>query len=247
MTDTPRTIAVLGGAGGIGRALVSLLAAQGDRVIVLDLPASLERHPVGDAQIALDATDEASVTAGMETLACLCPGGLQGFVHLAGWNSEIRPLAETPAAYFDEIVEGNLRSVFLATKAAAPLLAESGSMVLCSSGLGRFIRPGFGPYGASKAAVIALMQTFALELAPRVRVNAVGPGAVDTAFLRGGTGRSDESGPNVLDLERHRAGTPLGRVAEPLDIAGPIRFLLGEDAGFITGQVLWVNGGIYMP
>ena len=119
MTDTPRTIAVLGSAGGIDRAL----AAQGDKVIVLDRPASLERHPVRDAQIALD--------------------------------------------------------------------------------------------------------------------------AVHTAFLRGGTGHSDESGPDVPELERHRAGTPPGRVAEPLDIAGPIRFLLSEDAGFITGQVLWVNGGSY--
>lgn len=123
MTDTPRTIAVLGRAGGIDCALAAQRAAQGGRVVVLDLPASLERHPV--------------------------------------------------------------------------------------------------------------------------RFNAVGPGAVDTAFLRGGTGRSDESDPDVPDLERHRAGTPLGRVAEPLDIAGPIRFLLSEDAGFITGQVLWVNGGSY--
>ncbi|MBE9636916.1 SDR family oxidoreductase [Salipiger pacificus] len=119
--------------------------------------------------------------------------------------------------------------------------------MLCSSGPGRFIRPGFGPYGAARAGGIALMQTFALERAPKLPVNAVGPGAVDTTFLRGGTGRSDESGPKVLDLARHRAGTPLGRGADPLDIAGPIRFLLGGDSGFITGQVLWVNGGVFMP
>ena len=242
-----RNIAVLGGAGGIGRALVARLAAEGDRVAVLDLPASLARHPQDAAEIAVDATDEGSVAAAMAAVSTLWPEGMHGFVNLAGWNSHIRPVTETPVDYFDAVIEGNMRSMFLAARAAAPLMAEGGAMALVSSGLGAFIRPGFGPYAMSKAGVIALTKTLALELAPRVRVNAVGPAVVDTAFIRGGTGRSDESGPDAVDLDRHRAMTPLGRVAVPDDIVGPMRFLLSPDSAFMTGQVLWVNGGAYMP
>ncbi|MBY6089881.1 SDR family NAD(P)-dependent oxidoreductase [Maritimibacter alkaliphilus] len=240
-----RTIAVLGGAGGIGRALVASLEALGDTVIVLDLPRALEHHALDG--IGLDAGDEAAVETAASALKEKAPGGLDGFVNLAGWNSEIRPVSETPATYFDDVVQGNLRSTFLTTKAIAPMMKDGGGIVLCSSGLGQFIRPGFGAYAASKAGVIALTKTFALELAPRLRVNAVGPAVVDTAFLRGGTGRSDESAENILDLDRYKAMTPLGRVAQPDDVAGPIRFLLGPDAGFMTGQILWVNGGGYMP
>ncbi|RII37889.1 SDR family oxidoreductase [Pseudooceanicola sediminis] len=241
----PKTIAVLGGAGGIGRTLVASLQNLGHTVTVLDLPTSLKAHKINGIEI--DAADEAGVARAMDDLSVRHADGLDGFVNLAGWNSVIQPLSETPASYFDDVVQGNLRSTFLATKAVAPLLRDGGAIVLCSSGLGSFIRPGFGPYAASKAGVIALTKTFALELAPRLRVNAVGPAVVDTAFLRGGTGRSDESSENVLDIERHKAMTPLERVAQPEDVAGPIRFLLGPDSSFMTGQVLWVNGGAYMP
>jgi NAD(P)-dependent dehydrogenase (short-subunit alcohol dehydrogenase family) len=70
---------------------------------------------------------------------------------------------------------------------------------------------------------------------------------VETAFLVGGTGRSDESGAPFLSVEAARAAVPMGRHARPEDVVGPIRFLLGSDSAFMTGQVLWVNGGSYMP
>ena len=74
-----------------------------------------------------------------------------------------------------------------------------------------------------------------------------GNGPVDTAFLRGGTGRSEENEPSSLDIDSYVKVTPLGRLAVPGDIVGPIMFLLGADSGFMTGQTLWVNGGGYMP
>ena len=80
-----------------------------------------------------------------------------------------------------------------------------------------------------------------------VRVNAVAPAAVDTAFLRGGTGRSDESGEPHVDIDAYTRMTPLQRMAQPDDISGPILFLLSEEARYITGQILWVNGGNFMP
>lgn len=83
--------------------------------------------------------------------------------------------------------------------------------------------------------------------APRVRFNAVAPGLVDTAFLRGGTGRSAEDQDAIVNLEAYRTATPLQRLALPEDVVGPIEFLLSPASSYMTGQVLWVNGGGYMP
>lgn len=237
-----RRIALLGGAGGIGRVLAEELTAQGAEVITLDLPGSLDRHGITDG-IAIDVTDDSSVGAAFGQI----DGTIDGFVNLAGYNTALTPLAEMETAYFDDILNANLRGAFLAARAAAPLLAEGGSMVNIASGLASHVRPGYGAYSASKAAVIAMTKTLALELAPCLRVNAVAPGLVDTAFLRGGTGRSEESGDSIVNLDAYKAMTPLNRVAVPQDVTGPVRFLLGPDSGFMTGQVLWVNGGGYMP
>jgi NAD(P)-dependent dehydrogenase (short-subunit alcohol dehydrogenase family) len=95
--------------------------------------------------------------------------------------------------------------------------------------------------------MIALTKTFALEHAPRVRVNAVAPGPVDTAFLRGGTGRSGEDRETSIDIDAFSSMNPMKRIAVPADIVGPVMFLLGPDSAYMTGQTLWVNGGAYMP
>lgn len=242
-----RRLAVLGGAGGIGRALVARAVAQGWRVSVLDLPASFARHPVPDGvrAIAVDATDAASVQAAFGEL----DDGLEGFVNLAGFLLGMRKLEAVEPAFWDEVVTGNLRAAFLTARAALPLLAKGDrpAMVQMVSGLAAHTRPGYGPYAACKAAMVSMTKTLALEAAPAIRVNAVGPGAVDTAFLRGGTGRSDEDGGANLDIASYSAMVPLKRIAVPADVVGPVMFLLGQDSAYMTGQVLWVNGGAYMP
>lgn len=243
-----KSIAVLGGAGGIGRRLVSELMEEGHSVTVLDLPSSLEKHAPGTATVGIDLLDEGSISAAMDTLRAEA-SAIDGFVNLAGYNARLTPLADMETGYFDDVIAGNLRGAFLAARAVLPLMKDrsGASMVMISSGLASHVRPGYGAYSASKAAIIAMTKTLALECAPAVRVNAVAPGLVDTAFLRGGTGRSGEDGKSVVDIDAYRAATPLDRVAVPADVTGPIRFLLGPDSGFMTGQVLWVNGGIYMP
>jgi 3-oxoacyl-[acyl-carrier protein] reductase len=97
--------------------------------------------------------------------------------------------------------------------------------------------------------VIALTKAVAIENAPRIRANAVAPAAVDTAFLRGGTGRGgDEPGrAEHVDREAYVKAIPLGRIAVAEDVVGPILFLLGDASRFMTGQVLYVNGGAVMP
>jgi NAD(P)-dependent dehydrogenase (short-subunit alcohol dehydrogenase family) len=176
-------------------------------------------------------------------------GALDGFVNLAGWQIGLKPLAETPVAEWDEVFSGNMRTAFLSARAALPLLrrGRDAAMVQISSGLAANTRPGYGPYAAAKAAMISMTKTLALESAPAVRVNAVAPAAVDTAFLRGGTGRSDEGGRSSIDTAAYAAMIPLRRLAVAEDIVGPVFFMLGPDSGYVTGQVLWVNGGGYMP
>jgi NAD(P)-dependent dehydrogenase (short-subunit alcohol dehydrogenase family) len=246
MANGARHVTLLGGCGGIGRALTQRAVSDGWRVTVLDLPASLERHPPPGSvsACAVDLGDQASVGSAFDGL-----GPMDGFVNLAGFMTRVQPIEETSLDEFDEAMTGNFRGAFLAAKAALPLLrlGRSPSMVNIVSGLANHVRPGYGPYGAAKAGIVHLTKTLALEAAPDIRVNAVGPAAVDTAFLRGGTGRSNEDQATQLDVEAYARMTPLARMATPDDVVGPIMFLLGSDSQFMTGQVLWVNGGGFMP
>ena len=246
MAENARHVALLGGCGGIGRALTRRALSDGWRVTVLDLPASLDRHPPPEpiSTGRIDLADEESIRLAFDRL-----DAIDGFVNLAGFMTPIQPIEETSIDEFDEAMIGNFRGAFLASKAALPKLRQGrqAAIVNIVSGLASFVRPGYGPYGAAKAGIIHLTKTLAHEVAPGIRVNAVAPGAVDTAFLRGGTGRSDEDQATQLDVKAYVGMTPLARMAEPDDVVGPIMFLLGPDSRFMTGQVLWVNGGGYMP
>lgn len=243
-------IAVVGAAGGIGRALVHALLAGGCAVVALDLPASLERGALPDAVAAhpLDATDADAVAAAFAAVAKEAEG-LDGFVHLAGFTAPRARVEETDEATWHEVMDGNLSSAFLCARAALPLLrrgSRSCSAVFTSSGLGVKPAPGYGPYAASKAGLIALVRLLAAEAAPDVRVNAVAPAAVDTPFLTGGTGRAAAEGLR-FDRAAYERTVPLARMAEPEDVAAAILFLLGPAASYLTGQTLHVNGGLLMP
>jgi len=238
-------LVLVGGAGGIGRSLAKRAADDGWDVIVMDLKKSLERYPPepGIQSKHINLTDEGNVIEAFSDLE-----SLSGFVNLAGFMHDLSSIEKTTTVEFDEIINLNLRGAFIVSKVVLPLLrVHGGTMVNVVSGLAAHVRPNYGAYAASKAGLINLTKTLALEAAPKVRVNAVAPAAVDTAFLRGGTGRSNEDKPLSLDVEKYIQTTPLARMASPQDIVGPIMFLLGPDSKFMTGQTLWVNGGGYMP
>ena len=218
----------------------------------MDLKSALDRHPRAArafCAIEIDGSDEALRRAGFRGVGRAL-GRARRLRQCRRFHDATRhPLSETSTDEFDVTTGGNLRTTFLACKAAMTLLeqGDTPSLVNIASGLGAYIRPQYGPYAASKAGMIALTKTFALEHAPRVRANAVAPGPVDTAFLRGGTGRSDEDGAPTIDFNAYNAMIPMRRIAVPEDIVGPVMFLLGPDSAYMTGQTLWVNGGAYMP
>lgn len=242
-------VAVIGACGGIGLAVVDELRKRGAVPLSLDLEASIREANLPDA-IPIDVQDRDSVVAAFCTVKAA--GELHGMVNLAGFAAAKQPVASVDPATWDEVIAVNLGGAFNVAQAALPLLRDAArpdapcAIVNVASGLAARLMPGYGPYGASKAGLIALTKSLAVENAPLVRANAVAPGAIQTAFLTGGTGRSAGTGPS-LDVDAYLRSVPMGRIGRPADVAGPILFLLSPAAGYMTGQVLWVNGGALTP
>lgn len=236
-------IAVAGGCGGIGRALVDEALARGHEPVVLDLPASLERHPPNVPTVPMDATDIGSVTRAFGAI----DGQIDAMVNLCGFTRPRERLLDQDEAALQHMLDGNLMAAWRLSRAARPLIAKGGAMLHVASGLGTRAIDGYGPYALAKSGMIMLVRQLATELAPDIRVNAVAPSAIDTAFLYGGTGRSDEDQPAQLDIEAYTKAVPLKRIGEPRDVVGPILFLISDEARYITGQTLHVNGGLQMP
>ncbi len=252
-------LVVTGGCGGIGRRLTEVAAGAGIEVAVIDLPQAIERHkpPAGVAAIAYDARQDDAAARAFAALPKSWAGKIDGFVHLPGYMTRTVNLDDLGLGEFDEGIAVNLRSAFLALKEALPRMraAGGGSIVLVASGLATLVEKGTAPYSAAKAGIIALAKGLAKENAPHIRVNVIAPAAVDTEFLRGGTGRGgdDENSPGReshmikdTDMARILATIPMGRIAVVDDVIGPALFLLGGASRFMTGQTLYINGGRLM-
>ena len=247
-------IILAGGAGGIGQALALACRDNGYDVSILDIPASLDELPADliATRIAFDGRDTGSIKRACEAIEA-DSRPVDGFVFLSGYPiMPRRPVVDIAVEQWDDLMAVNLRSAYLLTAGLLRCLrkATSPAVVTIASSLGYQIMPGMGAYATSKAALVALTKAIAVENAPWLRANAVAPGAVETTFLGGGTGRVGDSGDRSwfdAIADKYVATIPLGRVADAGDIVGPVLFLLGSASAYMTGQVLHLNGGRLTP
>jgi 3-oxoacyl-[acyl-carrier protein] reductase len=242
-------VLVIGGCGGIGWALVEALRSQGQPVFVIDLEASLRARdiPVSGPVAAADLRDETSVVSAFVEMAER-GASFSHVVIASGYTSALNPVADLDLAQFDDLMSANLRGVAIAGREALKRLPAGGSITAISTAIGQVGAKGYAGYAAAKAGLNALVRVMANEAAPMIRVNAVAPGAVDTAFIRGGFGRGgrDNGPPARFSVEAYEKMVPLGRIGTPDDIVGPLLFLMSDAARYITGQVLHVNGGAFL-
>jgi 7-alpha-hydroxysteroid dehydrogenase len=238
-----RVAVVTGGGQGIGRAISVGLASCGCDVVInarrrgdLEETAAAIESLGRRALIVEGDVRDLSETIADRTIDAF--GRLDVWVNNVGGSDEktTRTLIDTPDEVFRSQLELNLTTAFQGCKAAAKRMVDGGSIVNISSGVGPRGSPFTGPYAAAKAGMNNLTQTFALELAPRIRVNAVAPGPIATeAFLE------------ILNIgdqiDQLAATIPLARLGAPDDIADATIFLASDAASWITGQLLLVAGG----
>ncbi|KAA0234002.1 MAG: putative oxidoreductase [Acidimicrobiales bacterium] len=236
------TAIITGGGSGIGRAAAHRFVEEGAAVAVFDVDGDSARAVADELDgvaSEVDVTD-ADGLADAVADAARHMGGLSIMVNNAGIGG-LSPLASYPLDEWDRIVRVNLHGVFNGIRASAPLMREAGGVIVNTASISG-VRPaaGEGPYAAAKAGVSALTASAALEYGPRIRVNSVAPGSVRTAL----TEPLLESLP--AQIERQIAGTPLGRMGEPEDVADVMVFLCSGLARYVTGQTIVVDGGMIL-
>jgi NAD(P)-dependent dehydrogenase (short-subunit alcohol dehydrogenase family) len=236
-------VVVTGGAGGLGRVIAADLAAGGAVVHVLDLPRALDQldHP-GLAKTAVDVADEEDVVRAFRAVAELSPD-LDALVVATGiqrHGSDGR-IADVTRAVWEETQRVNLTGTFLPIKHAVGMMVrrERSSLVLIGSPTGLTMSgAGYTAYAASKAGMMALARVVAADYAAEgLRANVVVPGTMRTPLIE----------PLLGDPERRAellAGLPIGRLGEPEDLTGLVRWLVSDASGFATGGFFPVDGGI---
>jgi 2-hydroxycyclohexanecarboxyl-CoA dehydrogenase len=237
-----RVALVTGGAGGIGRAIVRALAADGHRVAAGDIA----EVPDGEAALAvrLDVTDSGSVESAVGSVESEL-GPIEILVNTAGWD-EFHPFLDTDEAFWDRIIELNYKGCLRVCRRVVPGMAEReyGRVVNISSDAARVGSSLEAVYAGAKAAQVAFGKTLARELARRgVTVNSVCPGPTETPLLEGLLGAGEDSAKMVEALRR---AVPMRRLGRPEDVAAAVAFLVSDQAGYITGQTLSVSGGLTM-
>jgi len=229
---------LVAGAGGIGAACAAAFADAGSGVAVVD---------VSEAQLAtvdervLPLTEDLGTAEGCERAVSAAAdqlGGLDVLVHAVGINTRI-PVLDIDDELWQRILEVNLTSAFRLGRAAGRLMVEAGHgrQVYCSSVSGLLAHPDHGPYAASKGGMNQLIRVMAREWASRgVTVNAVAPGYTETDLTRA---HLDKDGVR----EHYTSLVPAGRLGGVEDLTGPVLFLASEQASFVTGHVMYVDGG----
>lgn len=230
-----KTAVVTGGASGIGRAVAERLRSDGFLVAVLDLSPTDD----GFGHVA-DVTDRAQVDAAISAIRDAF-GPILVLVNAAGVEG-FKKFLSMSFQDWSKVIDVNLHGVFHTIQAVLPDMVEAGwgRIVNISSSSTHSGQPFMAHYVAAKSAVNGLTKSLALEYGPSgITVNAVPPGFIDTPMLRSAESRQLLGG----TVEDHINRTPVRRVGKPEDVAAACAFFASEEAGYITGQILGVNGG----
>ena len=239
-----KTAIVTGGGSGFGAAIVARFADEGARVVVADIDgAAAERiaaEAPGAVAVRADVTRDAD-TERMVAAASSAFGRLDILVNNAGVSHWNQKLTEVSEAEFDRVYAVNVKALFWAARHAVPVMAAQGGGVILNtaSTAGLRPRPGLCWYNGSKGACILITKSMAVELAPqRIRVNALCPVAGETPLLAHFLG-----GDTPENRARFVGSVPLGRLSTPEDVAQAALWLASDEAAFITGVALEVDGG----
>lgn len=238
-----RRALVTGGAGGIGGATAALLRRRGADIALLDMDLEATRRAaeaLGGHAVGADVREPDAVEAAVEEATRALGGPPDLLVNAAGIY-RIRPALDLEPEEWDEVLDTNLRGSWLVARAVARRLvaAELPGTIVNLSSTAALVADRAEPavhYNASKAGVIALTMQLAVELAPRIRVNAVCPGFIDTSMLR--MMDDAEAGRRILDET-----VPLRRLGRPEEVAELIAFLSSDEAGYVTGVAVPIDGG----
>jgi 3-oxoacyl-[acyl-carrier protein] reductase len=225
------TIVVTGAAGGIGRAIVDMLLADGHTIIAVDMSPALAELGQEVVPVQVDLTADEGVDAVRRAVAG-AGAPLVGLVNNAGITRDSR-LVNMPEEDFRKVIDVNLGAAYRLTAALAPLMSDGGSVVNIASRayLGNF---GQFNYTMSKGGLVGMTRALSLSLAPGIRVNAVAPGLIGTEMAM--------AIPEDV-LEKMVAAIPLDRMGSPQDVANVVWFLLGPLSSYVTGEVVVVGGG----
>ncbi|MDY0873182.1 SDR family NAD(P)-dependent oxidoreductase [Dongia rigui] len=240
-----KRVLVTGGARGIGAAAVEGFLKEGAHVAIgarsqASYDAFARAHP--DARIvpALGEIGSRVACAKVVAAAEIALGGLDILVNSAGYFAEV-PVEEIDQEHWDRIMETNVAGTFFCSQAALPELRKNkGNIVNVASDAGLIGYPLGAAYSASKAAVINLSRAMVLELARDIRINCVAPGNVDTDMI---AKAAEASGNATTYLTRAHARSPMQRMATPQEVADTILYLASEQASFVNGAILSVDGG----
>ena len=239
-----KTALVTGAGSGIGACIAATFAREGARVAVVDIDTNAAHavaDRIGKAALVLgcDVANLSEIDAAIRsTLAAF--DRIDVLVNNAGASHLNKPVTEIAEAELDRVIAVNLKGVFLFSQAMVPVFRRQGGGAIINIGstAGLRPRPGLSAYNATKGAVHTLTQTLAVELAPdKIRVCAIAPVATDTPLL------PTFLGPAPGMREKFEASVPLGRLAQPRDIANVALFLASDEAAFVTGNIVEVDGG----
>ena len=238
-----KTAIITGGASGFGKGMAKRFSEEGANVIIADLNGSDGEKTAAELNLNFIKTDVSKNTdmASLVKSAVDSFGSIDIFINNAGYTHRNCPMLDVDEATFDRIYEVNIKSVYLSAKYVIPVFRakKKGIILNIASTGGIRPRPGLVWYNASKGAVISLTRSMAIELAPEnIRVCAINPVAGKTGMLHLFMGEETEE-----KYELFRSSIPMGRLSTPLDIANAALFLCSDEAEFLTGVCLEVDGG----